>query len=112
MQYRKRRPPRLLCTEPLERRWLLSAPGASSLDAPPPPRQVELVEIEPAEEGDDGDVSVDYADLPREVTKAFEALYPAASVLESEFGAADGEDGEYDITAETGGRVIDVTLAP
>jgi hypothetical protein len=148
---------RLMSTEALESRWLLSGVAPSSADddadekaedavdvedgevhvtasepveaekaadgnedeeslpaipASPPTFNVEVVELELGDEDEsDGDVDVSRSKLTRAVLDAFNTNFPDAKWIASEYGIDDGA-GEYDITAEFQGHVIDVTLTP
>jgi hypothetical protein len=76
----------LLCAEPLEGRWLLSAP-ASEPSAPVPLR------------------------LPAEIATSLQARYPGARVVRAELTTEDDER-EYDVTADYKGRTLDATFDP
>jgi hypothetical protein len=93
---------RLLCTEPLEGRWLLSALGSAlSPDA----------DLDGGDdEGDDG-ARVATHQLPAPVLASLYARFPGAKLVEAELTSEDGRR-VYEVTAEFAGREVDVTLAP
>ena len=90
----KARHGRTLCAEPLEGRWLLSAPAR---DAPPPTKPV------------DADRPIPLSELPNEVTAALLAMFPGARPVDADVTIRDG-DRQYDVGAEYEGHSFDATL--
>src|SRR5688572_2877369 len=110
MHFANRPQDRLLCTEPLEARWLLSGlalPAAPYVDGP-----VLVMELEvESDDDDEGDVEVAPSELPEQVVAALDGRFPGAKVLEADFSVEHGKP-EYGVTARFSGEVIDVTLTP
>jgi hypothetical protein len=106
---------RVLCAEPLEGRWLLSAaaqPSPAQPDAPPTVT-VTLGEFEQVgTEEEDGDVAISPSQLPTNVLDAFNARFGGATIEEVELEEDDERGTEYGITAEHGGREVEVTISP
>ncbi|MEO6437521.1 MAG: hypothetical protein ABIP55_17385 [Tepidisphaeraceae bacterium] len=111
-------PNRLLCAEPLEGRWLLSAPTPSvtdSIASPAGTRQGETVQVLTVEQADDveSDVAIAPSQLPEKVIAAFTARFRQAKLIEAELKEDEptgGGDRHYGIRAELNGRAIDITL--
>jgi hypothetical protein len=93
-----RTPSRLLCTEPLEGRWLLSGLAADADD-----------DADDNRDGD-GDVQSATSALPAAVLAAITARFPNARLLEAEIDDDDGEP-VYEVLADHDGRTIELTVA-
>ena len=104
---------RLLCAEPLERRWLLSGaspPVAAAADASGAAVTVEVLEDLPDDERD-GDVEISPDQLPQVIVAALNARFPGATLTAAEM-ESDDDQTEYGVTAQHDGREMDVTLTP
>jgi len=104
---------RLLCAEPLEGRWFLSAPAdVSTAAAADDTGTAEILVVEREEDEDeDGDRRIAESQLPSAVAEAFEVRFPGADITAAEVEEED-EGTQYGVTAEHDGGTIDVTLSP
>ncbi len=108
----------LLCAEPLEGRWLLSAtevatgfsPQALAVLYARTSSRVQVVEIGSAAD-DGGDRLIAVADLPQQIVDGLQVAFPGAKILSVDYSFEDGRP-EYGVAARFSGRTIDVTLTP
>ena len=103
---------RMLCTEALEGRWLLSVAvpfAGAPLSGDSGSVHVVASDVQEGEEGEE--IQVEPSELPAAVIAALHAKFGGdVQILEAQFEEEDGS--EYGITAKSGGNDYDITLSP
>jgi hypothetical protein len=105
---------RLLCAEPLESRWLLSAlplPAAAQFFATMANGPMAVVELGPAANDDATDVQVAPTALPPGIRASLAARFPGARLVDASL-SLEGSAIEYSVDVRSGGRTITTSLTP